>query len=108
MENKTTEKTVIKAMDYIVPKLPTEQVTIELKDISGTEFEGIFFKPSTKQIMEMEDYSKMYATVDGAVYEKFSSSRKVEWILDNLLSIPAGLQVEHLDIESAKELAKTF
>lgn len=102
------DKKIISAADYILPEIVTEQIKIELTDINGATFEGIFFKPNTKQILEMEDYGKEYIDKDGVLYAKDNKSKKIEWILDNLLSVPAELKIEHLNKLSALELADTF
>ena len=105
MENK---KVIISGMDYVLPEIVTEQIKIVLIDVNGTTFEGIFFKPNTKQILEMEGAGEEYVEKDEKLFIKKSKTKKIEWILDNLLSVPAGLKIEHLNKLSALELADTF
>lgn len=105
MENK---KAIISGIDYVLPEIVTEQIKIELIDVNGTTFEGIFFKPNTKQILEMEEYGKEYVEKGEKLFAKDNKVKKIEWILDNLLSVPADLKTEHLNKLSALELADTF
>lgn len=103
MENK-----VIKAQDYILPKIKHEQKTIQLTDINGTVFEAIFEVPTVKEIMLMEENGNEFTEVNGALYTKQSKVRKVEWILKNLLVMPLDLEIDHLNKLSVEELANTF
>lgn len=102
------DKKIICATDYVLPEVVTEQIKIELTDINGTIFEAIFFKPNTKQMMQMEEAGKEYVEKNNSLYEKKNKVNKIEWILENLLSVPAELKIEHLDKLSALDLAETF
>lgn len=99
---------VIGIGEYTLPSVVVEQTKLILTDINHTKFEAVFFKPNTKQILQMEEASKDFQIVGEQLYAKDSQVKKTEWILDNLLSIPEKLKIEHLDKESAKELAKVF
>ena len=103
MENK-----IISAAEYKLPTLKQEQKTIVLIDVNGNNFEAVFNVPTIKQLMLMEEAAVEYKDVDGVLYEKKSNVRKIEWILNNLLELPVGLQIEHLNKLSALELADTF
>lgn len=102
------EKKVIKAQDYILPKIKQEQKTIQLTDINGNVFEAIFEVPSVKQIMLMEENGSEFTEINGSLYTKKSKVRKVEWILKNLLVMPVDLEIDYLTKLSAEELADTF
>lgn len=104
MENK-----IISFADYQVPKdVHQEQIKIVLIDINGVNFEAIFNMPNTKEVLEMEAESSSYVEVEGKLFAKDNKVKKIEWILKNLLSAPAGLQIEHLNKLSALEIADTF
>lgn len=102
------ENTVIKAMDYKLPQINTAQETMVLKDITGQDFEIIYMKPTTKQILQMEEAAKEYTSVDETLYAKNSNVKKLEWILKNLVTVPGELEIDHLDKDSANKLVESF
>ncbi|MGL5620776.1 hypothetical protein [Cetobacterium sp.] len=103
MENK-----VIKAQEYILPKLNHDQKTIELIDINGIKFQAIFETPTTKDILLMEAECNDFIEKDGVLFQKSNKPKKIEWILKKLLVAPTGLGIEHLNKLSAEEIADTF
>ena len=107
MENINDIK-VIKAVDYKLPQVNTEQGTMILTDIAGTNFEIIYMKPTTKEFLEMEEVAKEYTTLNEILYAKNNDVKKIEWILKNLVTVPGELKLEHLNKESAKKLANYF
>lgn len=104
MENK-----IVRFGDYQIPKdIAQEQIKTVLIDINGVNFEAVFNMPNTKEVLEMEAESSSYVEVEGKLFAREDKVRKIEWILKNLLSAPAGLQIEHLNKLSALEIADTF
>lgn len=102
---------VIKGGAYELPKQNTEQIKIILEDIEGKLVEAIFNKPTTLQILEKQDESVEAIPCPDQEEKyifKYTKSKELRWIFENLLVVPAELTPECISVKSLKEILLLF
>lgn len=101
---------IVKSTDYVLKNVPApEQKIFVAEDFEGIKFEITYNEPTARQLLEIESNCVELSINDkGEVFSKTSITKKIEYILKNLVVCPQDLTIDHLTVSSSKELSDTF